>query len=84
MSKETNRRASQLNLDHLEQAGQLAISIDDHLGIAIAAARIAESNKVTTHVHEASQGEHRQLETVEAVPTQMGGTAVDGSKVPAA
>ena len=69
MSKQTNKRASQLNLDHLEQAGQLATTIEDHLSIAVAAARIAEANKCTTFIHEPSKGEPRQLETVEAFPT---------------
>ena len=69
MSEQTNKRASLLNLDHLEQAGQLATGFSDHLQIAIAAARIAESNKVTTMINKPTEGESRQLETVEDVPT---------------
>lgn len=71
MSEQTNKRASQLNLDHLEQAGQLATTIEDHLSIAVAAARVAEANKctTTTFIHAPTKGEPRQLETVEAVPT---------------
>jgi len=69
MSEQTNRRASQLNLDHLEQAGQLATEFSEHLQIAVAAARIAEANKVTTMISKPTEGGYKQLETVEAIPT---------------
>ena len=71
MSEQTNKRASQLNLDHLEQAGQLATCLEDHLAIAVAAARVAEANKctTTTFINKPTKGESRQLETVEAIPT---------------
>ena len=71
MSEQTNKRASQLNLDHLEQAGQLASGFSDHLQIAVAAARVAEANKctITTFINKPTEGGYRQLETVEAIPT---------------